>query len=217
MANGILINLAVEDELGEQMLRVLLAQSGRDFQIGVVRGKQGSSYLKKNLAAFNNAAKGVAYFIFTDLDDKPCASGLIEDWFNCSIDAYPKHRTQNLFFRIAVREVESWVMADREAFATFLGIPISKIPFQTDVIPRPKEFLLGLAKRSRKRNLREDLIPKSGDNRKTGPDYNGRLAEFLHSGSWRATVAESHSFSLARTRKKLAQFHPVFPSRKISS
>jgi hypothetical protein len=217
MASGIPINLVVEDELGEQMLRALLAQSGRDFQIGVVRGKQGGGYLKKHLTAFNNAAKGMAYFIFTDLDDKPCASVLIEDWFNCSVVDYPKYRTPNLFFRIAVREVESWVMADREAFAAFLGISISRIPLQTDVIPRPKEFLLGLAKDSRKRSLREDLIPKPGDYRKTGPDYNGRLAGFLQSGSWRAAVAESHSLSLARTRKRLSQFHPVFPTHKFRS
>ena len=215
MENGILINLAVEDELGEQMLRVLLAQSGRGFQIGVVRGKQGSGYLKKNLLAFNNAAKGVAYFIFTDLDDKPCASVLIEDWFNCSVADFPKYRTQNLLFQIAVREVESWIMADREAFAAFLGIAVSKIPVQTDSIPNPKEFLLGLAKKSRKRSLRDDLVPLPGDHRNTGPDYNGRLADFLHSGSWRAKVAESHSLSLARTRKKLARFHPVFPIRKF--
>lgn len=214
MSNGILINLAVEDELGEQMLRVLLAQTGRDFQIGVVRGKQGSGYLKKNLSAFNNASKGAAYLIFTDLDNKPCASVLIENWFNCPVAEYTTHRTPNLLFRIAVREVESWIMADRKAFAEFLGVSISKIPSQTDDIPNPKEFLLNLAKGSRKRSLRDDLVPLPGDHRKTGPDYNGRLAEFLHSGSWRASVAESNSPSLARTRKKLLEFHPVFPTKK---
>lgn len=36
MANGTPINLVVEDELGEQMIRVLFSQSGRSFPIGAV-------------------------------------------------------------------------------------------------------------------------------------------------------------------------------------
>ena len=197
------------------MLRVLLAQSGRDFQIGAVYGKRGNNYLKKMMPAFNNAAKGMSYFVFTDLDDRPCATVLIEEWFNCAVVKYPAYRTKNLLFRIAVREVESWIMADREAFANFLGVSITKIPIQTDTISNPKEFVLSLARGSRKKSLRDDLVPRSGENRKTGPDYNGRLAEFLHSGLWRANVAETHSLSLSQARKTLAQFHPVFPTRKL--
>jgi hypothetical protein len=216
MANGTPINLAVEDELGEQMIRVLLAQSGRVFPIGAVYGKRGNSYLKKTLRAFNNAAKGMSYFVFTDLDDKPCAAFLIEDWFNCSIADYPKRRAANLLFRIAVHEVESWIMADRESFAKFLGISVSKIPPQTDVIPDPKKFLINLARSSRKRDLRDDLVPRLGDSRQIGPDYNGRLSEFLHS-SWQASIAELHSSSLAKTRKVLMQFRPIYPTRRFLS
>jgi hypothetical protein len=209
MANGIPINLAVEDELGEQMLRVLLDQSCRDFPIGAVYGKRGNSYLRKLLPAFNNAAKGMAYLVFADLDDKPCPPFLIEDWFNCSIADFPRRRSPNLLFRIAVREVESWIMADRRAFAGFLGISINKIPSNTDDIPDPKRLLLELARSSRKKELREDLVPRPGDKRRIGPDYNGRLSEFLHS-AWRSSTAELHSRSLAKTRKVLTEFHPIF-------
>lgn len=212
MANGIPINLAVEDELGEQMLRVLLAQSGREFLIGTVYGKQGNSYLKRMLSAFNNAAKGMAYLVFTDLDEKPCATFLIEDWFKCRVGEYHTHRSPNLLFRIAVREVESWIMADRNAFAGFLGISTNKIPFRTDEIPDPKRFLLNLARTSRKKELREDLIPAPGDKRQIGPDYNGRLSEFLHS-RWRGSFAELHSPSLAKARNMLTEFSPLFRTR----
>jgi hypothetical protein len=213
MANGTPINLAVEDELGEQMIRVLLAQSGRAFPIGAVYGKRGNSYLKKTLPAFNNAARGMAYFVFTDLDNKPCATFMIEDWFNCPATVYPKRRNANLLFRIAVREVESWIMADRKAFAEFLGISVHKIPTQTDNILDPKKFLLDLARSSRKKDLRDDLVPRPDDSRQIGPDYNGRLSEFLHS-AWQAPMAELHSLSLAKTRKALMQFHPIFPTQK---
>ncbi len=210
MANGTLVNLAVEDELGEQMLRVLLNQSGRVFHIGTVRGKQGSGFLKKSLNAFNNAAKGTAYIVFTDLDDRPCAPFLIEEWFNCSMARYATRRHTNLLFRIAVREVESWILADRDAIAKFLGVSVQLIPAQTDLIQDPKALLLTLANKSRKRSLRDDLVPRLGDQRRVGPDYNGRLSEFLHS-SWRATVAELNSSSLARARRALLSFHPLFP------
>ncbi len=213
MANGTPINLAVEDELGEQMIRILLAQSGRTFPIGAVYGKRGNSYLKKTLPAFNNAAKGMAYFVFTDLDNKPCATFMIEDWFHCPIADYPRRRNGNLLFRIAVREVESWIMADRKAFAEFLGISVYKIPTQTDDILDPKRFLLDLARSSRKKDLRDDLVPRPGESRRIGPDYNGRLSEFLHS-SWQASTAELHSSSLAKTRKALVQFHPIIPTKK---
>lgn len=215
MANGTPINLVVEDTLGEQMLRVLIAQSGRDFPIGAVYGKQGNNYLKRTLPAFNKAAKGMAYFAFTDLDDRPCATVLIEDWFNCSIADFPKRRSVNLLFSIAVHEVESWIMADRDAFANFLGISINKIPSQTDDILDPKKFLLNLAKSSRKKDLREDLVPHPEDRRQIGPDYNGRLSDFLHT-SWQASAAELYSSSLAKTRKALAQFRPIIPIRKFS-
>lgn len=165
------------------------------------------------MQAFNNAAKGISYFVFTDLDDKPCATFLIEDWFECPIADYPKRRAANLLFRIAVHEVESWIMADRESFAKFLGISVHKIPLQTDVIPDPKKFLIGLARSSRKKDLRDDLVPRLGDSRQIGPDYNGRLSEFLHT-AWRASIAELHSFSLAKTRRELVQFHPIIPTKK---
>ena len=210
MANGTPINLVVEDELGEQMLRALLNQSGRNFLIGAVYGKQGNAYLKRMLPAFNNAAKGMAYFVFTDLDEMPCAGFLIENWFNCPVSAYPRRRSSNLLFRIAVHEVESWIMADRDAFAGFLGISIAKIPQCTDDVRDPKKLLLDLVRLSRKRSLREDLLPHSGDTRQIGPDYNGRLSEFIHS-SWSGSTAQLHSPSLTKARKALLGFHPVFP------
>jgi len=39
---------------------------------------------------------------------------------------YPKH--PNLLFRVAVKEVEAWLLAHRAAFATFLGISDKLIP-----------------------------------------------------------------------------------------
>jgi hypothetical protein len=105
-------------------------------------------------------------------------------------------------------------MADRERFADFLGVSKNLIPDQIDIIPDPKKLLLQLASKSRNRDLRNDIVPRPGDKRKIGPDYNGRLGEFVQS-SWRANVAYAHSPSLARAWKTLIAFHPIYKTANI--
>jgi len=102
-------------------------------------------------------------------------------------------------------EVESWVLAHRDAFSQYLGIPVNRIPDNVDAIDNPKEFLVNLARRSRKRSLKDDLIPKNGSSASIGPDYNKRLSEFINN-VWDATVAINHSDSLNRTFLKLQEF-----------
>ena len=71
---------------------------------------------------------------------------------------YPKH--PNLLFRVAVKEVEAWLLAHRAAFATFLGISDKFIPQeQVDTIPDPKQFLINLAAKSKKRKVRDAIVP----------------------------------------------------------
>lgn len=203
------ITLAVEDELSEHILRALLFQTKRNFLIGAVYGKKGSGFLKQKLPAFNNAAKSSPCLVLTDLDSLSCVPTLIEDWFGCRLQEFKKRRHANLIFRVAVREVEAWVMADRENFAAFLGVSRHLIPDQTDNIPDPKKLLLELASKCRNRDLRNDIVPRPGDKRNIGPDYNGRLGEFVQS-SWRAQSAYAHSSSLARAWKTLVGFHPIY-------
>lgn len=207
------ITLAVEDELSEHVIRAMLVQTGRGFLVGAVYGRRGASYLQQRIHAFNNAAKGSAHLVLTDLDTHACVPELVEQWFNCQLREYSQRRQANLVFRVAVREIESWVMADRESFADFLGVRCDLIPLETDLISDPKRFLLGLAARSRKRDLRTDILPAPGDQRKVGPDYNGRLGEFAQS-QWRANIACAHSSSLAKAWKSLLAFRPVYRTAK---
>ena len=207
MCDSIPINLAVEDVLSEQMLRVILKQSGRNYEVGAVYGKKGFGYLKAKLSGFNNAAKGMPYLMLTDLDNRPCATNLIETWFGCDLKDYAKRRTHNLLFFIAVREVEAWLLADRESFAKFLKISVDAIPSKLDQIADPKQQLIDLVRKSKNRRLRDDIVPRDGSLISVGPDYNGRLIEFLRD-SWRLDVAEDHSPSLRRANAVLKAFSP---------
>jgi hypothetical protein len=103
MHGPIQINLAVEDLLSEQMLRTALEQCG-NYQVGAVYRKGGQAYLKSKLIGFNRAAKGMPYLMLTDLDRRPCATHLIEEWFDCETEDYGARRHPNLVFLIAVRE-----------------------------------------------------------------------------------------------------------------
>lgn len=167
------INLAVEDQLSEAVLRKILSITEGRFLIVNCYNRGGNVYLKKNIAGFNNAAKGTPFLVITDLDDSECPPALIKEWL-----PYPKHH--NLLFRIAVREVEAWLLADCNGFAKYLGIAIKGIPLDVESIKDPKRRLIELAQKSRNRRLREAIVPGSKSDARQGPDYNGALISFVN-------------------------------------
>lgn len=71
--NHIPVNLAVEDELSEAVLRRLLTEANRGFIVGTVYGRSGYGYLRRTIAGWNRAAKGVPTVVLTDLDNEECA------------------------------------------------------------------------------------------------------------------------------------------------
>jgi hypothetical protein len=197
------INLAVEDDLSEAVLRQMILQSQRNFVIGQCLKKEGFGYLKSIISGLNQAAKGTPYLVLTDLDNSQCPLAIILDWLT-----QPKH--PNLLFRIAVKEVEAWLLADRENFANFLGIPVILVPTEVDKIPDPKQCLINLTKRSRKRSLKEAIIPSSKSTAKIGKDYNGTLAHFIQN-NWQIKNAQINSPSLQRAMNALTNVQ--YPSQ----
>jgi hypothetical protein len=195
------LHLAVEDPLSEVVLRELLRQSGRNFAVGQCYQRGGFGFLKKSIRGFNNAAQGIPFAVLTDLDQYPCPTALITEWL-------PVPKRTNLLFRVAVHEVEAWLLADREAFAKFLGIRRDWIPANPDEILRVKEELIGLARRSRSRELKRDIVPPAGSTRKQGPDYNGRLSGFVQN-YWSLERASRNSPSLQRAQEAFLTFKPA--------
>jgi len=140
------------------------------------------------------------HIVLTDLDMGECAPTLLNEWL-----LVPAHH--NLLFRVAVREVESWVLADRDRFAKFIGIRKTLVPVNADAIDDPKSCLINLTRKSRKRNLREDIVPIEGSTAKQGPDYNGRLISFVEE-FWNPYEAMHNSPSLERAIKAVETFQP---------
>jgi hypothetical protein len=190
--------LAVEDKLSEAVsIRVL-----EEFGVDVTQclGLRGKGYLQKKAQNFNQTAKGFPVFLLTDQDTPQiCPPQLIKSWIKGDLN--PK-----FFFRVAVMEVESWIMADRKGISDFFSIPLTRIPKDTDAILQPKEFLVSLARLSKKRSLREEIVPRPGATTKVGPGYNIRLEEFVR-GHWHIERATSVSTSLQRTFARLRAFY----------
>jgi hypothetical protein len=179
--------LAVEDEVSEIVARRMI-EAYSPLQVLECYGKKGFGYLKANMSKFQEASRQIPYFVLTDLDQYSCATALKEDW---NIVSMPR----NFMFRIAVRSIESWLMADRKNFADFLGISIQKLPLNPDDEINPKRLLIELAKHSRKREIREDIVPKPKSTAKIGPNYTSRIKQIckrtLGDGIGAETVKES--------------------------
>jgi hypothetical protein len=198
----ICINLVFEDALHRAVIGKMLAASRQTYHVGVAYPGGGFGWIKARVNGFNNAAKGMPYFVLTDLDTSECPPVLVRQWLRT-----PRH--PNLLFRVAVREVEAWLLGCRESFAAFLGVPEDRIPAKVEGIPNPKEFVVNLARRSRKRYIRMDIVPRDGSTAKVGPDYNGRLISYVES-HWDPGLARERSPSLQRAVEVIDAFEPVF-------
>jgi hypothetical protein len=196
---GIDIALATEDALSEAVAIALLQQSGREYRIWQRLRRKGFGYLKSKAHAFNQMAfSGLPVLLLTDLDRHPCAPALRRDWL-------PGPISERLLFRVAVREVESWLIADPEGLAGFLGISRAKIPLAPDQLPEAKGSLLSLVKTSRKRALRSEILPAPGSTAPVGLGYNLQWSRFVRD-HWSPRRAAERSPSLQHARLRIREF-----------
>lgn len=196
------VNLAVEDPLSESVLRRLTAHVGRGYAIGAAYNRGGNGYLKRCIRGWNQAAKGRPLILLTDLDQGDCPQALMRDWL-------PVPRHPNLLFRVAVREVEAWLLSDRINLAHFLRCSVTRIPTDPENLPDPKVSLVNLATSSRSTDIRDRLVPRRGHTAKQGPDYNACLAEFVQD-RWDIAAACLNSKSLRQTVNRLEAFTPAW-------
>jgi hypothetical protein len=190
--------VACEDSLSEALLRRIVAVIRPDLSVQVAIGNRGKGYLKAKARGLNRTAGSVPVFLLVDADTRdPCPADLIRTWLHGAPQG-------NMLFRVAVMEVESWILADRASCSDFLAVPVSRIPADTDAIDNPKAFLVNLARRSRRRDIREELVPAPDAIVSVGPAYNLRLASFV-SAHWSPTSATHASESLRRCTQRLGE------------
>ena len=178
------------------LVRILEA---RGLPIGPVHETGGKARLDRQLAGYVAAARFGPWVVQRDLDaDAACAPALVASLLPL--------RVAGLNLIVPVRQTESWLLADRAAFAAFLGLAAAAMPENPEALADAKAEVVRLAGRSRRRTIREGIVPSPGSGRKVGREYGGLLAEFVAT-SWDPDRAASvGARSLAKFIERIERF-----------
>jgi len=160
----------------------------------------GCTALERKCSSFVNMAKGGLYTVsLADLDTFACAPALIRQWFAIPY-AQPIALPKEIVFRVAIREVESWIIADREAWAEYIEIAAGNFAAAPDDHPDPKLHLLSVIRKKGRRKYHKEMLPAGTAS--IGPRYNDVLCEFVEQ-HWSPDRASAHSPSLRRAIKAM--------------
>ena len=183
------VKVAVEGRLDEAVARYLLEFCG--FDVGPVYGIRGRNAILERVAGYNEDARfGAHWFVLVDLDRNPdCAPELVR-----SVLPSP---APDMCFRVAVRSIEAWLLADRKGFASWAGIRLSDLPVDVESLEQPKGRLVDAVRQSRRRTLVDSIVPRQGSGRTEGPAYTSTLSEFV-TDRWNIEAAAAAAPSLAR-------------------
>lgn len=170
------VSCAVEGALDEVIARRLLAHVG--LVCGPIYAGEGKQRLRRRIRGYAHGARRDPWFVLVDLDhEHACAAALVDEWLP-QVPALMR-------LRIAVREVEAWLLADRAGIATFLSISRDRIPRKVDELDDPKSLMISVASRSRRRAIREGVPPRAASGRSIGPLYVSELSRLVWSiGTW---------------------------------
>jgi hypothetical protein len=126
MESIVTVSAAVEGLVDEAVVRRLIIEAGG--YPGTIYGKRGKPFLRQTIAGYNNAARHSPWVVLVDLDhDAECAPPFCDDWV--------PDPARYLCFRVAVREVEAWLMGDSESLASFLSVARGAIPMTPSNFP----------------------------------------------------------------------------------
>ncbi|MEV4646069.1 hypothetical protein [Saccharopolyspora sp. NPDC049357] len=189
------VMVAVEGISDEGAVRSIL----REFNLTVhlTLGRNGKAALLSKISAYNDSAKYMPWFVLVDLDSPDtCIVEKLRQWM--------PNPSEYMLFRVAVSELEAWLLADREAIAQFLGVSVDRVPRNPDSLKDPKQEIINLARRSRRREIREGLVPRQGSGVAIGPTYASDIRNFGES-MWRPKVAAEESPSLSRCLRRVEE------------
>jgi hypothetical protein len=180
---------AVEGPSDEAVLRKIVAFAGAE--LGLVHGRNGKNQLLRNLTGYNYAARFDPWIVLIDLDREPCPVIARQTWLPNASDL--------MCLRIAVREMEAWLLADRERFASYFAVSPDLVLLDPDSSADPKLELINIVRRSRRSAIRADVIPDHQLGQSIGPAYTARILDFVEDPlGWRVDVAADRSNSLQR-------------------
>jgi hypothetical protein len=198
------ITLVTEDLLSAHVARTLLDLASPSYAVerelpgrGRPRFASGSGQIEQRIGGFNRAAERAPFLVILDLDDRHCAP----DYRTALL---PEGSSRYMLLRIAVREIESWLLADHVAMSEYLDISCDVVPRTPDELPDARDALFSVVRRSRRRTLKSDILPIDPTAR-IGPDYNGAMMRLVND-HWSRDRAAERSPSLRRAVDALERF-----------
>ncbi|MBK7767294.1 MAG: hypothetical protein IPI44_15045 [Sulfuritalea sp.] len=156
----------------------------------------GITKLKPNLYRYVEQARHVQPVVCVADTDGRCPVDLVQQWL-------PGHTESRFVFRLAVTEAESWLLADHATLAEFLAVPVARMPDRPDELVDPKRVILGLARRSGHRWIRDEVGSSLAPD-KRGNGYNLHLVQYVRK-HWRPTQAAEQSPSIARAIRNIGK------------
>jgi hypothetical protein len=164
------IAAAVEGETDLAALRRVLRDHSLVVPDRLAQVRRGKYQLDRRIPAYNDAARIRPWIVLRDLDNEEdgCAMRLRRRLMTGII------RSPAFCLRVAVRSLESWLLADSESFSTFFSVSRKLVPSDPEALRNPKEELVNVCRRSRRRVVRERVAPGS----RTGGG--GARVRYLH-------------------------------------
>jgi hypothetical protein len=190
------IYIATEDALSESVVDRLIGDENHGINVSVKLRRNGKEYLHEKFPDLLKLAHNIPVILLVDLDNIECPATLISSW----------NRSGNIpgkmLFRVAVREIETWLLADRKGFANFSRVPLSKIPENPESLPDSKTTLINIIRHYSSKEVKADIVPNVKSTAKQGMRYNERLISFVRD-SWSPERAAKISDSLNRMRLRM--------------
>ena len=187
---------AVEGSPDAPVAEKLIALVGCEAR--VISASGGSSVIDAKLGRWSQPSNRMPMLIVRDwdqADNVDCPGELVGKLAGAD-------RPTNIALRIAVRSIESWLMADRDAAAGYFRTP--SIPTDPDSLERPKLALVSACRKSKLKAIREGMAPKGSGGGTVGTDYTRLLTDFARD-HWDPRRAAVNSPSLDRTLARLSQ------------
>lgn len=190
----------VEDQLSRSVAERLASEIWENTPLTELNAMQGGfGAIRARLKNYLEISLRHPVLLITDLDNAACAPSLRRDWLVSA--RISKQPPKKFVFRIAVREIESWIFADSYNISEYVGITPGaaiKIAHAAD----PKTALLAEVRRGGNRTAKLELLP-SGKSR-VGIGYNNYLSYFVEN-LWSYQEAAEKNESLQRTISRMEE------------
>ncbi len=188
----------LEGYLEEPVARKLLAGADLHGENTLYKVAGGTGSFWKRVIDRNESAKaGLVVVALGDLEQESCPGQVIRQHL-------PTGTCERFALRLAVRMLESWLLADVAAVSRYFGAPLAKIPSDPDSLTHPKLELVNLVRRYGSTAVKRDVVPETGLSGIVGKGYRPRMEEFV-TDHWDPARAARNSASLRRANAALAR------------